>query len=103
MARILVVEDEADLATLLVYNLQQNGHETDFSTTGAGAIAKAASFKPELILLDLMLPDISGLEVIRNLRSSPQHHRTAVMMLTAKTAESDRVQGFELGADDYVV
>ncbi|HXN40425.1 MAG TPA: response regulator transcription factor [Myxococcaceae bacterium] len=103
MARILVVEDEADLATLLVYNLQQSGHQTDFSTTGAGAIAKANSFKPELILLDLMLPDISGLEVIRNLRNSPQHHRTAVMMLTAKTAESDRVQGFELGADDYVV
>lgn len=103
MARILVVEDEADLATLLVYNLKQSGHETDVSNTGAGAIAKATSFKPELILLDLMLPDISGLEVIRNLRGSPQHHRTAVMMLTAKTAESDRVQGFELGADDYVV
>src|SRR6266849_5521436 len=103
MARILVVEDEKDLADLLVYNLRQTGHQSEISSTGAGALAKASTFKPDVVLLDLMLPDISGLEVIRMLRSSPQQNRTAVMMLTAKGAESDRVQGFELGADDYVV
>ena|SRR5215510_12141742 len=103
MARILVVEDEKDLADLLVYNLRQSGHQTEISSTGAGALAKASSFKPDLVLLDLMLPDISGLEVIRMLRGTPQQNRTAVMMLTAKGAETDRVQGFEVGADDYVV
>lgn len=103
MARILVVEDEKDLAELMVYNLREAGHQTEISSTGAGALAKASTFKPDVVLLDLMLPDISGLEVIRILRSSPQQNRTAVMMVTAKGAESDRVQGFELGADDYVV
>jgi two-component system phosphate regulon response regulator PhoB len=103
MARILVVEDEKDLAELMVYNLREAGHQTEISSTGAGALAKASTFRPDVVLLDLMLPDISGLEVIRILRSSPQQNRTAVMMVTAKGAESDRVQGFELGADDYVV
>jgi two-component system phosphate regulon response regulator PhoB len=103
MARILVVEDEKDLADLLVYNLRQSGHETEISSTGAGALAKASAFKPDLVLLDLMLPDISGLEVIRMMRSTLQQNHTAVMMLTAKGAETDRVQGFEVGADDYVV
>src|SRR5260370_6801101 len=103
MARILVVEDEKDLADLLVYNLRQTGHQSEISSTGAGALAKASTFKPDVVLLDLMLPDISGLEVIRMLRTSPQQNGTAVMMVTAKGAESDRVQGFELGADDYVV
>jgi len=103
MARILIVEDEQDLAGLLVYNLKQAGHEAEIARTGAGAIAQLASYKPNLVLLDLMLPDISGFEVIRALRASPQQRRTAVVMVTAKGAEMDRVQGFELGADDYVV
>ena len=103
MARILVVEDEKDLADLLVYNLRQGGHQTEISSTGAGALAKATAFRPDLVLLDLMLPESSGLEVIRMLRSAPHQNRTAVMMLTAKGAEADRVQGFEVGADDYVV
>lgn len=103
MARILIVEDEQDLAGLLVYNLKQAGHEAEIARTGAGAIAQLATYKPNLVLLDLMLPDISGFEVIRALRSSPQQRRTAVVMVTAKGAEMDRVHGFELGADDYVV
>ena len=103
MARILIVEDEQDLAGLLVYNLRQAGHEAEVARTGASAIARLATFKPNLILLDLMLPDISGLEVIRAIRAAPQQHRTAVMMVTAKGAEPDRIQGVELGADDYVV
>ena len=103
MARILIVEDEQDLAGLLVYNLKQAGHEAEIARTGAGAIAQLASYKPNLVLLDLMLPDISGFEVIRALRALPQQRRTAVVMVTAKGAEMDRVQGFEVGADDYVV
>ena len=103
MARILIVEDEQDLAGLLRYNLAQAGHEAEVARTGAGAIAQLGTYKPNLVLLDLMLPDISGFEVIRALRSSPQQRRTAVVMVTAKGAETDRVQGFELGADDYVV
>jgi two-component system phosphate regulon response regulator PhoB len=103
MPRILIVEDEQDLATLLVYNLKEAGHEVEVAHTGASAIAKAEAFKPQLVLLDLLLPDISGLEVIRMLRASHGLRRTAVVMVTAKGAESDRLQGFELGADDYVV
>jgi len=103
MARILIVEDEQDLGGLLLYNLKQASHEAEVARTGASAIAQLGTFKPNLVLLDLMLPDISGLEVIRAIRSSPQQRRTAVIMVTAKGAESDRVQGFELGADDYVV
>jgi two-component system phosphate regulon response regulator PhoB len=103
MARILVVEDEQDLGSLLLYNLQQKGHQAQLAQSGARAIATVATFKPELVLLDLMLPDISGLEVIRAIRASPELSRTAVVMVTAKGAEADRLQGFELGADDYVV
>jgi two-component system phosphate regulon response regulator PhoB len=103
MARILVVEDEQDLGALLLYNLEQKGHQPQLARTGARAIASVGIFKPDLVLLDLMLPDISGLEVIRAIRASPEHSRIAVVMVTAKGAESDRLQGFELGADDYVV
>src|SRR5260370_21108345 len=94
MARILVVEDEKDLADLLVYNLRQTGHQSEISSTGAGALAQASTFQPDVVLLHLMLPDISGLEVIRMLRSSPQQNPTAVMMLTAQSAESARVPGY---------
>jgi two-component system phosphate regulon response regulator PhoB len=103
MARILIVEDEQDLAGLLDYNLKAAGYETEIATTGAGALARARTWKPDLVLLDLMLPDISGHEVIRMLKADPAHSRTAVVMVTAKGQEQDRVQGLELGADDYVV
>jgi two-component system, OmpR family, phosphate regulon response regulator PhoB len=103
MARILIVEDEKDLAELLVYNLNAEGYETEIALTGAGALARARATRPDLLLLDLMLPDISGHEVIRMLKADPAHSRTAVVMVTAKGQEQDRVQGLELGADDYVV
>jgi two-component system, OmpR family, phosphate regulon response regulator PhoB len=103
MARILIVEDEHDLAALLLYNLQQAGHQAEAVHSGSAALARAPAVKPSLILLDLMLPDISGLEVIRMLRAPPHPYRGAVVMVTAKGAEEDRVRGFELGADDYVV
>jgi two-component system, OmpR family, phosphate regulon response regulator PhoB len=103
MARILIVEDERDLGDLLVYNLKAEGYETETASSGATALARARAWKPDLVLLDLMLPDVSGHEVIRMLKADPAHSRTAVVMVTAKGQEQDRVQGLELGADDYVV
>lgn len=102
MSRILIVEDEQDLASLLEYNLKQEGFETDVARTGAAGVSRAKSFKPDLILLDLMLPDIGGTEVARLVREA-DGKRVPIIMVTARGEESDRVKGLELGADDYVV
>jgi two-component system phosphate regulon response regulator PhoB len=103
MARILVVEDEADIARILAYNLGQAGHQVSIATGGQAALKLSLENPPELILLDLMLPDLSGLEVCRTLKSDPARRDIPVIMLTARSEEIDRVVGFELGADDYVV
>jgi two-component system phosphate regulon response regulator PhoB len=103
MARILVVEDEGDIRQVLAYNLGQAGHEVLTADRGAVALDLARKEVPDLVLLDLMLPDISGLEVCRQLKSAPALRQVPVMMLTARNEEIDRVVGFELGADDYVV
>jgi len=103
MARILVVEDETDIAQVLSYNLGQAGHQVSVASGGQNALAMTVENRPELILLDLMLPDISGLEVCRTLKSDPARRDIPVIMLTARSEEIDRVVGFELGADDYVV
>ena len=102
MTRILVIEDEQDLGTLLEYNLRADGHEAEVVRTGAAGVSKAKSWKPDLILLDLMLPDIAGGEVARLLREG-ESRKTPIIMVTARGEESDRVRGLELGADDYVV
>ena len=102
MSRILVIEDEQDLGTLLEYNLRADGHEAEVVRSGAAGVSKAKSWKPDLILLDLMLPDIAGGEVARLLREG-EPRRTPIIMVTARGEESDRVKGLELGADDYVV
>jgi two-component system phosphate regulon response regulator PhoB len=101
MARILVIEDEQDLGSLLEYNLKADGHEAAVARTGAAGVACAKSFHPELVLLDLMLPDVSGTEVARLLREAQP--AIPIIMVTAKGEESDRVRGLEIGADDYVV
>ncbi|HEX7507393.1 MAG TPA: response regulator transcription factor [Polyangia bacterium] len=103
MTRILIVEDEADIRQILAYNLGQAGHEVCTADRGAVALDLARKERPDLVLLDLMLPDISGLEVCRQLKSDPALREVPVMMLTARSEEIDRVVGFELGADDYVV
>jgi two-component system, OmpR family, phosphate regulon response regulator PhoB len=103
MACILIVEDEQDLATLLVYNLKQEGFEPEVASTGASAMAKARSQRPDLVLLDLMLPDISGTEVIRLLKAEPSLSTVPVFIVSAKGQETDRILGLELGADDYMV
>jgi two-component system phosphate regulon response regulator PhoB len=102
-SRILVVEDEADLAELLAFNLRQAGHTVVVAHDGSTALAEIRRQRPDLVLLDLMLPDIGGLEVCRRLRRDKDTIRIPVVMLTAKGEEVDRVVGFEVGADDYVV
>jgi two-component system phosphate regulon response regulator PhoB len=101
-SRILVVEDERDLAELVSYNLREAGHEVTCVHDGNMALAEIQRSVPDLLVLDVMLPDISGLEVCRRLRRSPQTIRLPVIMLTARSDEVDRVVGFEVGADDYV-
>lgn len=103
MARILVVEDEQDLQKVLEYNLRQAGHEPLGALRGRDALELARSRKPDVILLDLMLPDVPGTDICRTLKSDPATRQIPVIMLTAKGEEIDRVVGFELGADDYVV
>ncbi len=103
VGRILVIEDEADLQKILRYHLAQAGFEVRGALNAADGLALAQKSPPDLILLDLMLPDRSGTEVLRDLRSHPRTRGIAVLVLTAKGEEIDRVVGFELGADDYVV
>lgn len=102
-ARILVVEDEADLAELVGFNLRDAGHQVTTASNGANALAELRRMKPDLVVLDVMLPDVSGLEVCRRIRRDESTARIPVLMLTAKGTEVDRVVGFEVGADDYVV
>jgi two-component system phosphate regulon response regulator PhoB len=103
MARILIVEDEADLQQVLEYNLRQAGHDVLVASRGVEGLRLAREHRPELVLLDLMLPDMQGTEICRTLKASPETRPISVMMVTAKGEEIDRVVGFELGADDYVV
>lgn len=101
MPRILVIEDEKDLQKVLEFNLKQAGHDVLTSLRGREGLELAKSHDPDLVILDLMLPDISGTEVCKSLkRDLPS---IPVLMLTAKGEEVDRIVGFELGAEDYVV
>jgi two-component system phosphate regulon response regulator PhoB len=103
MARILVIEDEKDIQDVLDYNLKQAGHKVQLAGTGRDGLRLARERRPDLVLLDLMLPDMPGTEVCKALKHDPVTRDAQVMMLTAKGEEIDRVIGFELGADDYVV
>ena len=101
---ILIVEDEPDLVRMLEYNLRREGYQTRSAHSGQAALELVASGPvPDLILLDLMLPDMPGTEVCRQLRMGERTRSVLIVMLTAKSQETDRVVGFELGADDYVV
>ena len=103
MSRVLVIEDETDLRELLQYNLKAAGYDVQVANDGATGIAMARAHLPDLVLLDIMLPDTTGLDVCRILKSQVETRDAQVMMVTAKGEEIDRVVGFELGADDYVV
>jgi len=99
---VLLVDDERDLLSLLDFNLRAAGFETLLATTGEQAVSQLRRRVPDLVLLDLMLPDVPGTELCRQIKSDPRTKHLPVVMLTAKGEEVDRVVGFEIGADDYV-
>jgi two-component system, OmpR family, phosphate regulon response regulator PhoB len=101
--RILIVEDEEPLTLLLRYNLEAAGYAVDTATRGDEAELKLAESEPDLVLLDWMLPGLSGIELARRLRARPATARLPIIMLTARGEESERVRGLSVGADDYVV
>lgn len=100
--RILIVEDERDILDLVRLYTEKEGYRTSLAATGPDALRLAKSDRPDLILLDLMLPDLDGLEVCKRLRSDPATAMIPIIMLTAKAEESDTIIGLELGADDYI-
>jgi two-component system phosphate regulon response regulator PhoB len=102
MPQVLIVDDEADLAGLVEFNLRAAGLETSIAGSGESAMKLANNRRPDLVLLDLMLPDISGKEVCRRFRASKDLEAVPIIMLTARGDEPDRVEGFLAGADDYV-
>ncbi|GAA3843297.1 phosphate regulon transcriptional regulator PhoB [[Pseudomonas] carboxydohydrogena] len=102
-ARILVVEDEESLTTLLKYNLEAEGYYVEISTRGDEADARLKEYLPDLLILDWMLPGLSGIELCRRLRSNLETKSLPIIMLTARGEESERVRGLATGADDYIV
>ncbi|MES1172516.1 MAG: response regulator transcription factor [Bacteroidota bacterium] len=101
--RVLVIEDESDIRDLLSYNLVSNGYQVKTADTGQNGLAAFSAFTPDVVLLDLMLPDVPGTEICRRIRANTDAAQPAIIILTAKGEEIDRVVGFEVGADDYVV
>jgi two-component system phosphate regulon response regulator PhoB len=99
---VLIVDDERDLAEMLSYNLRKAGYETTVVGTGRAALDAIAQSPPDLVILDLMLPELSGTEVASRIRSNPTTATIPIMMLTAKTEEVDQLVGLTVGADDYV-
>jgi two-component system, OmpR family, alkaline phosphatase synthesis response regulator PhoP len=102
MSRILVAEDDPDIASLLGHYLQRAGFEADVVSSGRDVLPRIRKAPPDLLLLDIMLPGLDGLEVCRAVRSDPQTASIPIIMVTAKGEESDRIVGLELGADDYI-
>ncbi len=100
---VLVVEDEDALTTLLTYNLERDGYRVASARDGDEALLMAEEQRPELVLLDWMLPKISGIELCRRLRGRSETRNTPIIMLTARGEEGDRIRGLDTGADDYVI
>ncbi len=101
-AKILIVDDEADITELLSYTLSAKGYQTATARDGVEALRKAREWKPDLILLDVMMPRKDGLETLRDLRTLPDFDNTAVLFLTALGDEKSEIEGLRLGADDYI-
>jgi DNA-binding response OmpR family regulator len=102
-SRVLVVEDEPDIRELVIHHLKREGYQVSAAASGEEALRQVLSAPPDLVLLDLMMPAMDGLEVCRRLRQDPSTATLPIVMLTAKGDEVDRVLGLEIGADDYVV
>src|SRR5436190_1887491 len=103
MKKIVLIEDDSDLYALLQYNLEKEGFHVSGSKTGKGAIDLCRSFGPDLVLLDIMLPDSDGLDICKAIHNYPELAHVPVIFLTARGSETDRIVGLELGACDYVV
>jgi DNA-binding response OmpR family regulator len=103
MKKILLIEDDADLYSLIQYNLEKEGFQFAGSQTGKGAIELCRREKPDLVILDIMLPDSDGLDICKRIRAHPELSHLPIIFLTARAAETDRIVGLELGANDYIV
>jgi DNA-binding response OmpR family regulator len=102
MKRVLIVEDDRDIVELVRYNLEKEGFQVLAAGDGTAGLAQLRKSPPDLLVLDLMLPKLSGLEICKEIRRNPSLNRLPILMLTARGEEADRVVGLELGADDYV-
>ena len=100
--KVLVVEDEADVAEMIRYNLGREGYEVRLAATGTDALRQVKGVRPDLILLDIMVPHLNGWEICRRLRQDRETQAIPVIMVTGRVEEGDKVLGFEMGADDYV-
>jgi DNA-binding response OmpR family regulator len=102
LGRVLVVEDEQDVAELIRFNLGREGYDVRVALNGAEALRQVREFRPEVILLDIMVPQLNGWEVCRRLKQEPETRSVPIILVTGRVEEGDKVLGFELGADDYV-
>lgn len=102
LGKILVVDDEQDIVEFINYNLKQAGYETATANNGDEAIRKSEVFKPDLILLDIMMPEKDGLQTIQQLRRNPELDSTIIIFLTALSDEKSEIEGLKMGADDYI-
>ena len=102
MKKILIIDDEIHIVELLKFNLENNGYKVDYSYDGFDGYLKTKEFQPDLILLDWMLPNISGIDLLKKIRSDETLEQSPVIMLTAKNMEEDKLEGLEDGADDYI-
>ncbi len=103
MTAVLVVDDDADIRDLVAFKLAQAGYEVDRAADGAGALAAVARRRPDLAILDVTMPGMSGIDLCRSLRADPETASVLVLLLTARAQERDVEAGFAAGADDYVV
>jgi DNA-binding response OmpR family regulator len=101
-SRVLIVDDDPDALRLIEYIFDRAGYEAHLAANGPEALSKANEVKPDLIILDVMMPDVSGLEVCERLRAQPATAHLPIIMLSAKDQVDDKVNGFDAGADDYV-
>ncbi len=102
LKKVLIVDDEADILEIISYNLIKEGYEIMTAKNGIEAVEKLASFKPDLIILDIMMPKMSGVEACKIIRSKPEYNDTLIIFLTALSDESSQIKGLETGADDYI-
>ncbi len=100
--KVLIADDEPDILEIISYNLTKEGYEVSTAKNGIEALEKIPSFKPDLVILDIMMPKMNGVEVCKNIRSKPEYNNTLIIFLTALSDESSQIKGLESGADDYV-